>query len=99
MDISRTLIVVLLTPLLVRAAEPFDYFKNSWSVIGLRDYKDGTRVTPENELLLSAKARLRISFGRKLEPLSRRQTKTLREGWLPIVQLAAEDGDVHYAFT
>src|ERR1039458_4811004 len=42
---------------------PFDYFQNSWSVIGLKDYNDGTRVTPENELLLAGKARLRFSCG------------------------------------
>lgn len=34
------------------AEEPFDYFRNSWSVIGLRDYTHATRVTPQNELLV-----------------------------------------------
>ena len=86
--------------LAARSAEaPFDYFQNSWSVIGLKDYNDGTRVTPENELLLAGKARLRFSCGPHLTPLSRKQTKTLLEGWLPIVLLATEQDSVRYEFT
>jgi len=79
--------------------EPFDYFRNSRNVIGLKDYRDGTRVTPANELLLANKARVTIRFGRDLTPLSREQTKTLLDGWLPIILLTARDGDVRYDFT
>ena len=83
-----------------RSAEaPFDYFQNSWSVIGLKDYDDGTRVTPENELVLANKARLRLSCGSHLTPLSRKQTKTLLDGWLPVVLLATEEDGVRYEFT
>jgi hypothetical protein len=83
-----------------RAAEaPFDYFQNSWSVIGLKDYDDGTRITPENELVLAGKARLRLSCGQHLTRLSRKQTKTLLDGWLPIVLLATEQDGVRYEFT
>ena len=86
--------------MLARSAEPpFDYFQNSWSVIGLKDYDDGTRVTPENELLLANKARLRLSCGPHLTPLSRKQTKTLLDGWLPVVLLATEEDGVRYEFT
>ena len=31
-----------------QAAEPFDYFRNSWNVIGLKDYRNGARITPAN---------------------------------------------------
>ena len=31
---------------------PFDYFDNSWSVIGLKDYARGTRITPDNALMI-----------------------------------------------
>ena len=83
-----------------RSAEaPFDYFQNSWSVIGLKDYDDGTRITPENELLLADKARLRLSCGPRLTPLSRKQTKTLLDGWLPVVLLTTEEDGVRYEFT
>jgi len=83
----------------LHAAEPFDYFANSWSVIGLKDYKDGTRVTPANELLLEGKKKVRVRFGRDLTPLSRRQTKMLLEGWLPVVLISAQDGRVRYDLT
>ena len=81
------------------AEAPFDYFQNSWNVIGLKDYNDGTRVTPENELLLAGGSKLRFSCGPHLTPLSREQTKTLLEGWMPIVLLATEEGGVRYEFT
>ena len=42
---------------------PFDYFQNSWNVIGLKDYNDGTRITPANELLLAHKTKAVISCG------------------------------------
>ena len=86
--------------LAARAVEaPFDYFQNSWSVIGLKDYEDGTRITPENELLLANKTRLQLSCGRQLTPLCRKQTKTLLDGWLPVVLLATEQDGVRYEFT
>ena len=91
--------VVCLAAAPLPADEPFDYFCNSWSVIGLRDYKDGTRMTPANELLLGGQQRVRLRFGRNLTPLSREQTKTLLEGWLPVVLLAAKDEAVRYEFT
>ncbi|MGQ9576913.1 MAG: hypothetical protein ACUVUC_16540, partial [Thermoguttaceae bacterium] len=81
-----------------RVDEPFDYFRNSWNVIGLKDYQRGARVTPDNRLLL-ADGEARIHFGKDLAPLSRRQIKTLLAGWMPIVLLAADDGPVHYEFT
>jgi hypothetical protein len=82
-----------------KAALNFDYFQNSWSVIGLKDYQHGTRITPENELLLANKTRLRLACGPTQVPLSRQQTKTLLEGWLPIVLLSAESDRVRYDFT
>jgi len=81
------------------AEEPFDYFLNSWSVIGLKDYKDGTRITPRNELMLSKKDKVRIRYGKLLVPLGPEPIKTLREGWLPVVLLSAHDGPVRYDIT
>jgi hypothetical protein len=82
-----------------RADEPFDYFQNSWNVIALKDYNDGTRVTPDNELLLANGDKAQLRFGKALTPLSRKQTKTLLHGWMPIILLSAQDGAVHYDFT
>lgn len=79
--------------------EPFDYFRNSWNVIALKDYRDGTRVTPDNKLLLANGGQVQFRFGSQLTPLSRKQTKRLLEGWLPVILLSADDGPVHYEFT
>ena len=105
----RLIVIVLAAALQAGAGEPFDYFDNSWSVIGLKDYARGTRITPDNKLMIGAstgtsekeaeKASVQIRFGRDLEPLSRAQTKRLMDGWLPVVLLTAEDGPVRYEFT
>jgi len=91
-------LAVLYLCLPVCAGEPFDYFANSWSVLGLKDSAEGTRVTPANELLLSRGRRLQIRFGRALTPLGRKHTKTLLDGWLPVVLLTAREGAVQYDF-
>ena len=54
-----------------RADEPFGYFQNDWNVIGLKDYQDGTRITPDNELILAGGDKLQTRFGKDLKPLSR----------------------------
>lgn len=81
------------------AGEPFDYFRNSWQVIGLKDYPDGTRLTPQNELMLAGQRKLRLACGPALKPLGRPPVKTLLEGWLPIVLLHTEESGVRYEFT
>ncbi len=79
--------------------EPFDYFCNDWNVVGLKDYERGVRITPDNQLLLAGKERITISFGEPLQALSRRQIKTLLEGWLPVVLLTASANGIRYDFT
>jgi len=91
--------ILLATCLLSRAAEaPFDYFDNSWSLIGLKDYPAGTRLTPQNELLLADNLKVRLRVGPAQTALSRAQTKTLLEGWLPVVLLTTEQAGVCYEF-
>jgi hypothetical protein len=67
-------------------------------VIGLKDYARGTRITPDNRLLLAGGHEGQIYFGRNLQPLGRQQVKTLLDGWLPVILLTAHDGDVRYDF-
>jgi len=85
------------------ADEPFDYFRNSWSVIGLKDYAYATRITPQNELLVRDAdfndVTVRIRFGRHLTPLGRMHRKRLMAGWLPVILIVAEEESVHYEFT
>ena len=109
MIVRSMLILAMLMALPVWAEAPFDYFDNSWSVIGLKDYARGTRITPDNRLMIGAspgtseneadKASVLIRYGKDLVPLKGSLTKELMEGWLPVVLLAAEDGPVHYGFT
>ncbi|NUQ63518.1 MAG: hypothetical protein HUU20_13655 [Pirellulales bacterium] len=82
-----------------RADEPFDYFRNSWNVVGLKDYENGTRITPDNRLLLAGDTQVRFRIGPNLKTLSRQQTKTAMEGWLPVILLSAQEGPVRYDFT
>jgi len=104
-SLTTTLLIwtalVLACPL--RADEPFDYFNNSWTVIGLKDYAHGTRITPDNQLVIhdsnKKPSRVLIRFGRQLTPLTAQQTKRLMNGWLPVVLITAEDGRVIYEFT
>ncbi|MCU0871452.1 MAG: hypothetical protein MUE50_03825 [Pirellulaceae bacterium] len=93
-----TLLAVVATTARAAEEEPFDYFRNSWNVIGLKDYAHGTRITPDNRLLLADGREAQIRFGRNPQPLGRRQIKTLQDGWLPVVLLTARDGDVRYDF-
>lgn len=101
--IVRTMAIVALAAATwtcpARADQPFDYFRNSFSVIGLKDYLHGTRITPDNQLQLAEGATVQLRCGRQLDPLGHRQTKTLLEGWMPIVLLTAEKGPVRYEFT
>jgi len=81
----------------MNATDLFDYFANSWSMIGLRDYQDATRITPENKLVVSD-GEVEIRIGEQHRPLSRKQTKRLLGGWLPVILLEAREGSVSYQF-
>ncbi len=81
------------------AGEPFDYFRNSWALIGLKDYPAGVRVAPDNRLLLAGGREVRLRYGAALAPLGTKLTRTLLGGWLPVVLVETRDGDVHYQFT
>ena len=105
---SRLLLAAVVIGLPAWAETPFDYFDNSWSVIGLKNYARGTRITPDNRLMVGTtvgtdekeaeKASVRMRFGRELTPLGKEQTKTLMEGWLPVNLLTAQDGPARYEF-
>jgi hypothetical protein len=103
----------IIAPLLIGAApfmssalgadEPFDYFSNSWTIIGLKDYAFGTRITPDSQLVIrdekNKPSNVLIRFGQRLIPLTAKMTKTLMDGWLPVVSVTAKDGWIVYDFT
>ena len=81
------------------AAENFDYFANNWNVIGLKDYVHGSRITPDNQLVLADKLSVQIRIGPDRRPLSRDNPKRLLHGWMPIIVVTADDGPVRYEVT
>jgi len=78
------------------AGERFDYFVNNWNVVGLKDYRNGSRITPSNELLLAGKTPIQVRLGPNRTPLSRANPKVATDGWMPIILVTAEDGPVRY---
>ena len=79
-------------------AEDFDYFENNWNVVGLKDYIHGSRITPDNELLLSGKTVIQVRIGPKRRPLSRAHGKRAMHGWMPVILVEAAEGPVSYEF-
>jgi hexosaminidase len=75
---------------------PFDYFENNWNVVGLKDYSHGSRITPDNELLLAGRTPVQIRIGPNRTPLSRAHGKRAMHGWMPIILVNAADGPVRY---
>jgi hypothetical protein len=65
-------------PGLYEGQPEFEYFANPWSLIGLPDYTNGTRVTPEGHLLLGGGVRLEFLFGPDLARVER----PVRMTWL-----------------
>ncbi|MDH4196604.1 MAG: hypothetical protein OEW05_04280, partial [Candidatus Aminicenantes bacterium] len=65
--------------------DPFDYFTNSWAVIGLKDFPDATRLSPAGEFLLAGGTVCQLLLGESLVPIDNRVKKTPLKGYLPIV--------------
>ncbi len=102
LGILPILLVHTSTPVAGAEEKPFDYFYNSWNWVGLRNYRNLARVTPDNAILLEGKNELRFKYGQNpkpnLERISRRHTKTALDGWLPVLLFSAEDGPLRYEF-
>ncbi|MDP6545881.1 MAG: discoidin domain-containing protein [Phycisphaerae bacterium] len=82
-----------------KAAMSFDYFTNSWNVIGLKDYVHGSRITPDNELLLLGKTAIQVRVGPNRRPLSKACVKRAMHGWMPIILVDAIEESVRYEVT
>ncbi|MCY2923961.1 MAG: hypothetical protein NT031_00715 [Planctomycetota bacterium] len=82
-------VLLLIAP--AGAQQPFDYFSNSRSVVGLKDYDTGVRIEPDNSF-----AGIQVKVGADLKPLSADCKKTLLNGWMPITVLRTKEGDVAY---
>jgi hypothetical protein len=75
---------------------PFSYFSRPTDVIGVMDGR-GTEITPEG-YLYTGSGELMFLAGPALTPVEQR-IRTLRDGWLPIVEYDARRDDIAYHFT
>ncbi len=75
---------------------PFSYYSRPTDVIGVMDGR-GTEVTPEGYLYTGA-GELVFMAGPTLEPVQQR-IRTLRDGWLPVVEYDVTEGGVGYHLT
>ncbi|MDP2898195.1 MAG: hypothetical protein Q8Q12_16795 [bacterium] len=57
--------------------DPYEYFANSWALVGLKDYRDGTRMVPDGTLVLGDGAKCGFLIGEFYSPLPAKVTKTL----------------------
>ena len=96
------LLLTLFTANLI-ADDNFGYFSNPWTTVGLKDYPYGTRITPENKMLIGVPygskadmATVQIRFGKELKLLDSKYKRKLEKGWIPIVIIDAEDQKVKY---
>lgn len=106
--IAPLLLTLLLGPAPALAGQPdeaaseplaFDYFTNNWNVIGLKDYRDGSRITPGNEMLLADGKAIQVRLGAEGTPLSRAHGKRAMDGWLPILLVTETDGPIRVTVT
>jgi len=80
-------------------AEP-EYYDNSFTLIGLKDYSKGTRVSPESSLFIGEKKKIhflaRTTDG-SFMPYHAGILKTLKRGYLPVVLTdIVVDGAIRY---
>ncbi len=88
--------------------KPFSYFVNDFGIVGVKNYNRGTRISSYNRLMIVedyTKSQhtcydetVQMRFGKKLQPLGPRHTKTNMEGWIPVVMLTAKENQVRYDF-
>jgi hypothetical protein len=75
---------------------PFSYYSRPTDAIGVMDGR-GTEVTPEG-YLYTGYGELMFLAGPTLTPVQER-IRTLRDGWLPVVEYESHRGDIAYRFT
>jgi len=66
-------------------ATDFDYFANSWGLVGLKDYPNGCRITPDWRLQLADGVEARWVLGSEGTPLPKGIRRTLVDS-LPILR-------------
>jgi len=62
-----------------QASKPYEYFSNPWTVVGLKDYRDGTRIAPDGTLFLGEGVKCRFLTGKSYSPLPASIVRTLEK--------------------
>ncbi len=86
----------MVNPAIDSGPHPFSYYSRPTDEIGIMDGR-GTEVTPEG-YLYTGYGELMFLAGPTLQPVSQR-IRTLRDGWLPVVEYDVRRGAVVYRFT
>ncbi len=73
--------------------EVFDYFANSWTVVGLKDHPAGVRISPAMDLFLGDGLIVRPLAGVPLRPLNNGIRRIWRDGALPIASASFTIGE------
>ncbi|PIU65129.1 MAG: hypothetical protein COS84_07295 [Armatimonadetes bacterium CG07_land_8_20_14_0_80_40_9] len=86
----------MISPYIDLDNEPFDYFKEPITVLGVKDGEEGTEVTPEGTLYTGSAELLFFagSYPYKIE----KRVKRLDKGYLPIVSYKYFYDDISYYF-
>jgi len=76
--------------------EPFNYFRNPWTLVGLPDYPDGTRISPRGSLVFASGVEVSLLAGAPPRALGTENLWTLTRGRLPIPTLVFTRDGVAY---
>ena len=87
----------MLDPSLDRPGEPFSYFSRPTDVIGVMDAPEATEITPEG-YLYTGFGELMFFTGNPPQPVEQR-VKTLRNGYLPVIEYRFTRENIEYRFT
>ncbi len=62
-----------------QSPKSYEYFSNPWTVVGLKDYRDGTRIAPDGTLFLGGEIKCRFLTGGSYSPLPTSIVRTLEK--------------------
>ncbi len=95
--LALPLVAQMVSPDIDRDDQPFSYFSNPTDVIGVMDAQAATEVTPEG-YLYTGFGELMFFTGAQDRPTAQR-IKTLRKGYLPIIEYSLLREGIAYEWT
>ena len=77
-----------------QSSKTYEYFSNPWMVVGLKDYRDGTRISPDGTLFLGEGIKCRFLIGESYSPLPTNISRSLEKDSLSVSGLSGPKPDV-----